>query len=259
MPLRKAVTLNLRLILAGVLLCTMAYAQQSTTAPRTFTNSIGMKFVWIDPGSFRMGSDDKDADEIPAHTVTLSKGFYLQTTEVTQRQWEAVMGTNPSHFKGPDRPVERVSWEDAQEFLKKLNAKEKDSRYRLPSEAEWEYACRAGGQEPDQAANLDEVAWCGMNSNSETHPVGQKKPNAWGLFDMRGNVLEWVEDWYDSGTYARGQRLDPAGPGSGTTRAVRGGSWYYGDAVYFRCALRYLNYRPDYRSRYGGFRCARTF
>ena len=258
MPLRKAVTLNLRLILAGVLHCTMAYAQQSTTPPRTFTNSVGMKFVWIDPGSFRMGSDDKRADEKPAHTVTLSKGFYLQTTEVTQRQWEAVMGTNRSHFKGPDRPVERVSWQDAQEFLKKLNAKEKDSRYRLPSEAEWEYACRAGGPEPDEAANLDEVAWWAKNSSDATHPVGQKKPNAWGLFDMRGNVWEWVEDWYDSGAYAKSRQLDPTGPGSGVRRVVRGGSWLNGWPGAFRCPCRY-NSRPGFRSDDLAFRCARTF
>jgi formylglycine-generating enzyme required for sulfatase activity len=217
-----------------------------------------MKFVWIDPGSFRMGSDDKDADEKPAHTVTLSKGFYLQTTEVTQRQWEAVMGTNPSHFKGPDRPVEMVSWRDAQEFLKKLNAKEKDSRYRLPSEAEWEYACRAGGQEPDEAANLDEVAWWLMNSNRETHPVGQKKPNAWGLFDMRGNVWEWVEDWYGWDTYAKSRQLDPAGPGSGFFWVLRGGSWRFANTVDFRCARRGCR-GPGFRVSYVGFRCARTF
>jgi formylglycine-generating enzyme required for sulfatase activity len=252
MPLRKAVALNLRLILAGVLHCTMACAQQSATPPRTFTNSVGMKFVRIDPGSFRMGS---------AHMVTLSKGFYLQTTEVTQQQWEAVMGTNPSHFKGPDRPVETVSWEDAQEFLKKLNAKEKDSRYRLPSEAEWECACRAGGQEPDEAADLDEVAWWGENSSGATHPVGQKQPNAWGLFDMRGNVWEWVEDWYDGGGYAKSRRLDPTGPGSGDSRVLRGGSWDRGPlarSVYFRCAYRRSRW-PTYRLHNNGFRCARTF
>jgi len=247
MPLREAVTLNLRLILAGVLHCTLACAQQSTTPPRTFTNSVGMKFVWIDPGSFRMG---------PAHMVTLSKGFYLQTTEVTQQQWEAVMGTNPSHFKGPDRPVESVSWEDAQKFLKKLNAKEKDSRYRLPSEAEWECACRAGGQEPDEAADLDEVAWWGKNSSGATHPVGQKQPNAWGLFDMRGNVWEWVQDWY--GAYSVGRQIDPRGPGSGRFRVLRGGSWVVVNTGGFRCAYRF-DFRPAHRDCYLGFRCARTF
>jgi formylglycine-generating enzyme required for sulfatase activity len=151
-----------------------------------------------------------------------------------------------------------VSWEDAKEFLKKLNAKEKDSRYRLPSEAEWEYACRAGGQEPDEAANLDEVAWWGKNSSDATHAVGQKKPNAWGLFDMRGNVCEWVEDWHDSGAYAKSRRLDPTGPGSGGSRVVRGGSWLSGFTGYFRCARRGLD-RPDCRDDNLGFRCARTF
>jgi len=264
MPLIKAVTLNLRLILARVLHCTIAprtATSQQQTPPRTFTNSIGMKFVWIDPVTFRMGSDDKNPDEKPAHMVTLSKGFYLQTTEVTQSQWEAVMGTNPSQFKGPDRPVETVSWEDAQEFLKKLNAKEKDSRYRLPSEAEWECACRAGGQEPDEAADLDEVAWWGENSSGATHPVGQKQPNAWGLFDMRGNVWEWVEDWYDGGGYAKSRRLDPTGPGSGDSRVLRGGSWDRGPlarSVYFRCAYRRSRW-PTYRLHNNGFRCARTF
>jgi len=232
--------------------------QRPGAPPRTFTNSIGMKFVWIDPGSFRMGSDDKKADEKPAHMVTLSKGFYLQTTEVTQSQWEAVMGTNPSQFKGPDRPVETVSWEEAKEFLKKLNAKEKDSRYRLPSEAEWECACRAGGQEPDEAANLGEVAWWDKNSSGATHPVGQKQPNAWGLLDMRGNVWEWVEDWYDGGGYAKSRQLDPTGPGSGRSRVLRGGSWGFGYAGIFRCAYR-LGAGPTYRSDFSGFRCARTF
>jgi len=259
MPLIKAVALNLRLILARVLHCTIAprtATSQQQTPPRTFTNSIGMKFVWIGPGSFRMGSDDKDDDEKPAHMVTLSKGFYLQTTEVTQSQWEAVMGTNPSSFKGPDRPVETVSWEDAQEFLKKLNAKEKDSRYRLPSEAEWEWACRAGGQEPDEAANLDEAAWWGKNSSGGTHPVGQKQPNAWGLFDMRGNVWEWVQDWY--GAYSVGRQIDPRGPDSGGFRVLRGGSWNAGSADYFRCPSRNYSW-PSYRNSNSGFRCARTF
>ena len=233
--------------------------QRPGSPPRTFTNSIGMKFVRIGPGSFRMGSDDKDPDEKPAHMVTLSKGFYLQTTEVTQRQWEAVMGTNPSQIKGPDRPVETVSWEDAQEFLKKLNAKEKDSRYGLPSEAEWECACRAGGQEPDEAANLDEVAWWGKNSSGATHPVGQKQPNAWGLFDMRGNVMEWVEDWYDGGGYAKSRQIDPRGPDSGGLRVLRGGSWDYDNTDSFRCACRHYDLRPRYRINYHGFRCARTF
>src|ERR1035437_2289810 len=184
MRIRTTIVVAALLVLAGW----AAVAQQSKPAavpPRQFTNSIGMKFVRIESGWFKMGSDSGDAGEKPVHEVTLSKGFYLQATEVTQAQWEAVMGSNPSDFKGPERPVESVSWDDAQEFLKKLNAKEKDTGYRLPSEAGWEYACRAGGQEPDIAPNLGEVAWWGENSGSETHPAGQKKPNAWGLYDMQ--------------------------------------------------------------------------
>jgi len=235
--------------------CAGALCQKSESPPREFTNSVGMRFVWIEPGSFQMGSHTGDADERPVHEVTLSKGLYLQVTEVPQRQWEAVMGKNPSHFKGPDRPVETVSWEDAQEFLRRLNEKERDSRYRLPTEAEWEYACRAGGQEPDVAANLDAVAWWRLNSFNQTHGVAQKKPNAWGLFDMRGNVWEWVEDWY--GLYSAGRQIDPKGPDSGFGRVLRGGSWVGGSPEAFRCAYRY-DYYPTRRVTRYGFRCART-
>jgi formylglycine-generating enzyme required for sulfatase activity len=222
--------------------------------PREFTNSVGMKFVRVDPGSFQMGSGAGFDDERPVHEVTLSRGFYLQTTEVTQAQWQAVMGTNPSDFKGPDRPVEVVSWDDIQEFLKKLNAREKDTRYRLPTEAEWEYACRAGGKEPDVASNLGEVAW--MRGKLETHPVGQKKPNAWGLYDMRGNVSEWVQDRY--GPYSAERQVDPQGPQSGDYRVVRGGLWFVGRPGGFRCACR-LSGSPGRPIHIGGFRCARTF
>jgi formylglycine-generating enzyme required for sulfatase activity len=243
----------------ALLLCAVAAAQTAgrriEAPPRTFTNSIRMRFVWIDPGSFQMGSDDKWS-RTPARTITLSEGYYLQTTDVTQAQWEAVMGTNPSHFKGPDRPVEKVSWDDVQEFLGKLNAREKDTRYRLPTEAEWEYACRAGGQEPDLAPNLDEVAWSPRNSGGQTHPVGQKKPNAWGLYDMRGNVEQWVSGWYEETAYY-GRRIDPQGPGSGDARVVRGGPWCVGEEC-FRCAAREKS-SPGYRSDGFGFRCARTF
>jgi len=182
----------------------------------------------------------------------------LKSTEVTQAQWEAVMGTNPSHFKGPDRPVELVSWDDIQEFLGKLNAKEKDTRYRLPTEAEWEYACRVGGQEPDEAPNLGDVAWWVDNSGGETHPVGRKKANAWGLYDMRGNVSEWVQDRY--GPYSVERQVDPPGPPSGYDRVVRGGSWDYAHGTdYFRCACRYLHGPADAKYDLLGFRCARTF
>jgi formylglycine-generating enzyme required for sulfatase activity len=233
----------------------VAAACRMSKAPREFTNSVGMKFVWIEPGSFQMGSQTGDDDERPMHEVTLSQGFCLQVTEVTQRQWEAVMGSNPSYFKGPDRPVERVSWMDVQEFLQRLNEKEKDVRYRLPTEAEWEYACRAGAQEPDMAANLNEVAWWRGNSNLKSNAVGQKKPNAWGLFDMRGNVWEWVQDWYWA--YSADRQIDPRGPDSGVYRVLRGGSWGDGSASLFRCAYRDHS-GPSGRGGYNGFRCART-
>ena len=242
-------------VMVALVWCAAAPCQKPGSPPREFTNSVGMKFVWIEPGSFQMGSQTGDPDERPVHEVTLSKGFYLQVTEVTQRQWEAVMGSNPSYFKGPDRPVENFSWGDAQEFLQRLNEKEKDSRYRLPTEAEWECACRAGGQEPDVAVNLDEVAWWWVNSNGETHAVGQKKPNAWGLFDMRGNVWEWVQDWY--GAYSVGRQIDPRGPDSGEYRVLRGGSWGFGGTGGFRGAYR-RGRGPAYRYGDRGFRCART-
>jgi formylglycine-generating enzyme required for sulfatase activity len=241
----------LLIVVLGALALVLCGQKSPQGPPREFTNSVGMKFVRIDPGSFKMGwKYDR-----PVHDVTLSKGYYLQTTQVTQAQWQAVMGTNPSHFKGPDRPVESVAWGDIQEFLGKLNAKEKDTRYRLPTEAEAEYACRAGGQEPDEAPNLDDVAWWGKNSGSETHPVGQKKPNAWGLYDMRGNVGEWLQDWY--GPYSAKPEVDPQGPPSGASRVMKGGSWCDAGDV-FRCAYRYEASPADrYAGR--GFRCARTF
>jgi formylglycine-generating enzyme required for sulfatase activity len=238
-----------------LMLCVAASSQKSDSPPREFTNSVGMKFVWIEPGSFQMGSQTGKPNEQPVHEVTLSKGFYLQVTEVTQRQWAAVMGGNPSYFKGLERPVEQVSWNDVQEFLRRLREKEKDNRHRLPTEAEWEYACRAGGREPDLAANLDEVAWCSRNSKDETHAVGQKKPNAWGLFDMRGNVWEWVQDWY--GTYSAGRQIDPKGLDSGGARVLRGGAWGLVSTESFRCACRY-NGHPDLTYISLGFRCART-
>lgn len=243
-----------------------ASSQPIEPAPKDFTNSVGMGFVWIAPGSFQMGSLDEDLPRSkPAHRVTLTKGYYLQTTQVTQSQWQAVMGNNPSSFKGPDRPVDCVSWEDTQEFLRRLNALERTSRYRLPTEAEWEYACRAGGQEPDVAPNLDELGWWLGNSGvgAGTHPVKLKKANAWGLYDMRGNVLEWVADWY--GPYAPGNQIDPMGPGSGTyrtanirtfeLRVMRGGSWGDDNPGRLGCSVRQHNV-PTQRSSEWGFRCA---
>jgi formylglycine-generating enzyme required for sulfatase activity len=209
----------------------------------TWTSPMGMQFVLIPAGTFQMGSNDPDAyhDEKPVHQVTISKPFYLGTYEVTQGQWQAIMGTNPSYFKDNTQlPVEIVSWDEVQEFLRRLNVREGGTKYRLPTEAEWEYAARAGKPTAysfgNDARQLGEYAWYGDNAGGKTHPIGQKKPNAWGLYDMHGNVWEWVQDWY--GPYTAGAAVDPAGPPSGSHRVMRGGSWR-SDAGYCQAANRY--------------------
>jgi formylglycine-generating enzyme required for sulfatase activity len=200
-------------------------------APLTlWSNSIGMEFVLIPAGTFPMGAERGAADERPVHQVTISQPFYLGRYPVTQTQWTAIMQTNPSGCQGEPHPVENVSWEDIQQFIHRLNAKEGGRPYRLPTEAEWEYAARAGSTTAygfgHEARQLHEYAWYKANSGGKTHPVGQLKPNAWGLYDMQGNVWEWVQDWY--GLYAAGAILDPQGPQSGSARVRRGGSWSTG-------------------------------
>jgi formylglycine-generating enzyme required for sulfatase activity len=228
---------------------------------KTWTNSIGMEFVLIPAGTFMMGSPDSDPDaldrEKPAHQVTQSQAFYLGKYPVTQAQWEAVMGANPSAFKGADRPVENVSWDDVQAFMQKLNEREGVDHYRLPTEAQWEYACRAGSSTRyyfgDDAARLDDYAWYEENSDHQTHPVGQKHPNAWGLYDMHGNVWEWVQDWY--GGYTANPVTDPIGPTTGAVRrVVRGGSWLV-TARFARSAYRLGRPPPGGRVGRLGFRC----
>jgi formylglycine-generating enzyme required for sulfatase activity len=199
----------------------------------------GNKFVRISAGEFMMGSTNGDEDEKPAHRVRISQGFEMGKYKVTQAQWEAVMGKNPSHFKGPDLPVETVSWDDAQAFIKQLNERDSKYQYRLPTEAEWEYAARARST-GDYAGDLEAMAWYGNNSENKTHPVGQKQPNAWGLYDMHGNVWEWVQDWYGGGYYAQSPGTDPRGPTSGSYRVNRGGGWG-GTARYCRSADRHGN------------------
>jgi formylglycine-generating enzyme required for sulfatase activity len=239
----------------------MAWGQSA----KILTNSIGMKFVLIPAGTFQMGSPTGEPGRTThgrQHRVTISQPFYLQTTEVTQGQWQRVMGDNPSLFKkcGENCPVENVSWDDAQKFIRKLNQMEKTDKYRLPTEAEWEYACRAGSTGEwcfgDNEADLGEYAWYNENSEKQTHPVGQKKPNAWGLYDMHGNVWEWCQDWY--GEYPAGPVTDPKGPDSGEKRVLRGGSWV-DSARLARSANRdYLSY-PGFRFYYYvGFRVARA-
>jgi len=220
-----------------------------------------LEMVLIPAGSFTMGDDDGDySDERPAHRVTITKPFYLGKYEVTQEQWQAVMGNNPSRFRGAKNPVEWVSWNDCQAFVAKLNAKYAGTgrKFSLPTEAQWEYACRAGSTTRysfgDREASLDDYAWFDDNSDGRTHPVGQKNPNAFRLCDMDGNVWEWCQDWYDSGYYRNSPTADPTGPASGLYRVYRGGSWshYAGDC---RSAFRSWG-APDYRSSYLGFRLA---
>jgi formylglycine-generating enzyme required for sulfatase activity len=193
------------------LLLTMASALGQTPGP-------AIQFVKISPGEFTMGCSTGDIDckddERPAHRVRITKPFEMGKFEVTQAQWQAVMGANPSTMKGDDRPVETVSKNEVQEFINKLNAMNDGYHYRLPTEAEWEYAARAGATE-SYTGKLADIGWYDGNSEDETHPVGKKKPNKWGLYDMEGNVREYVEDWYSSNYYSNSPEADPTGPVAG--------------------------------------------
>jgi len=223
---------------------------------------VTMKLVLIRPGKFLMGSPDSEqgrkTEEGPQHQVTITKPFYMGVTEVTQAQYEAVMGTNPSKFKGPSNPVDNVTWDEAVEFCRKLSEKT-GKAVRLPTEAEWEYACRAGTKTRysfgDSDSVLGDYAWSGSNSGGMTHPVGQKKPNPWGLYDMHGNVYEWCADWF--GSYSGGASTDPQGAASGKLRVSRGGAWHSIDPLTRRCAYRGRN-DPAGRLEVHGFRCAGT-
>ena len=226
------------------------------------------QFVFIAPGTFLMGSPEEEfgryADEV-LHRVTLTQGFFLQATPVTQRQWKAVMGSNPSSFpdRTLERPVDGVSWHDCHAFIRRLNAVGKH-RYRLPTEAEWEYACRAGTStafysgditpsETELDPALDAVGWYRLNAQGAPHPVGRKQPNPWGLYDMHGNLCEWCEDWY--GPYPEGHVVDPVNTRAGDGRVCRGGSWASGAAT-CRSAARFC-FAPDCRSDFVGFRLVR--
>jgi formylglycine-generating enzyme required for sulfatase activity len=257
-----------------------------------FCTLLNARFLLIPAGTFMMGLPEDEPgrckDEM-LHKVTISKSFYMQTTPVTQGQWQSVMGSNPSWFRGPDYlpvflqnsnvtleewkqtekdlswyiedenfPVERVSWYDIQNFIEKLNRQEGAVKYRLPTEAEWEYACRAGSTTAycfgAGIGRLGEYAWYGDNSGGRTNLVGQKKSNAWGLYDMHGNVWEWVSDWY--GDYPSGHVTDPPGPSLGLYRVHRGGSW--GDRPRgCQSANRYY-FCPVNPSLHLGFRLLRT-
>lgn len=236
-------------------------------AANTHTNSIGMEFVLLPAGSFLMGCGSKAEDcssiEKPRHRVTLTRPFYLGRYEVTQAQWAAVMGSNPSKVQRPDNPVENVSWDDVQEFIRRLNQKEPGKVYRLPTEAEWEYAARAGTKTAycygNNEEKLDAYAWNSEYVEGGTngaHPVGRKKPNAWGLYDMHGNVAEWVQDGHKPGLdyYAESPEKDPQGPQESAYRMTRGGSWASPPSD-CRSAAR-LGEKPGQRLEYVGFRLA---
>ena len=227
----------------------------------TFTShSTGIEFVLIPAGEFEIGSSSKEEDrfpyECPVHKVAIENSFYLGRSSVTQKQWKKIMGKNPSYFKGDDHPVEAVSWKEAHKFVKKLNEKEGIDKYRLPSEAEWEYACRAGAQTKyyfgNDESELSEYAWYAENSGGQTHPVGRKKQNPWGLNDMHGNVWEWVQDnWHENynGSPPDGSAWEDE---NGSYRVSRGGSWYC-DAGLCRSASRFKR-NPDSHIGNLGFR-----
>ncbi|MDR2349282.1 MAG: formylglycine-generating enzyme family protein [Deltaproteobacteria bacterium] len=237
-----------------------AKAREKTLPPEIMTG-MGLRFALVPAGSFVMGAGPDfvgDASyERPAREVRITKSFYVSETEVTQAQWVKVMGNNPSRHKGDDLPVDGVSHDDALSFLRKLNEMEPGGGFKLPTEAQWEYAARAGsggnychGNDPDK---LSEYAWYGEDLRTgSSHPVGTKKPNAWGLRDMHGNLFEWVADFMDENWYSRSPAKDPKGPETGDFRVIRGGS-YASDAQGLQSAARNLEL-PSTRSMTVGLR-----
>ena len=226
---------------------------------------VHMCLVWIPAGSFKMGDAKGPVYEQPVHQVNVTKPFYLGKYEVTQEQWQAVMGNNPSYFKSPTNPVENVSWIDCQSFARRINEKFAiaGEKYALPTEAQWEYACRAASSTRfffgDDGKALGDYAWYDDNSGNKTHPVGRKRPNAWGLYDMLGNAWEWCQDWYGADYYAKSPTDDPTGPPAGTGRSIghvaRGGSWDY-PAGQYRTLFRDYD-APEYKLDNLSFRIAR--
>jgi len=255
-----------------------ARARQSSTEPREITTETGIAMVLIPAGEFVMGDESGEDDERPAHRVHVD-AFYMDKYEVTQEAYEGLMGKNPAKHKGPKNPVEQVSWAAAARYCNMRSLREgltpcydpqtfecnfDADGYRLPTEAEWEYACRAGTTSAysfgDSAAALKNYAWYDANSGNTTHPVGRKKPNPWGLYDMHGNVFEWCNDYYAPDYYTRSPEANPRGPDSGDERVLRGGSWANSDAS-CRCSARYSESPGLADVCFGydayGFRCVR--
>ena len=242
----------------GLLTCML----WSTAPAAAETQTIdGITLVKIAPGCFQMGRDvdfkESGRNELPRHKVCITKAFYLGETEVTQTQWVKVMGTNPSKYKVLNNPVESVNWNEVQEFISKLNAKTGTQHFRLPTEAEWEYAARAGSTGVysfgDDPKKLSQYAWFGNEGyHGKSSPVAEKQPNPWGLYDMHGNVWEWVQDWYGENTYANSPENDPQGPETGKYKVSRGGSWV-ASAFNTRSAVRFTG-MPAQRSSDIGFR-----
>ena len=229
---------------------------------------VRQRLRYIEPGRFTMGSPETEIgrwDDERQHQVLLTRGFWLFDTPVTQRLWEAVMGDNPSNFRSPDRPVETVSWEDCNTFIDTLNDRVPGLDLHLPTEAQWEYACRAGTETATWAGDLEDetqsnvlndIAWYSSNSGSQTHAVGEKGPNPWGLYDMLGNVYEWCSDWWTE-DLGNNPVVDPTGPEVGSNRVRRGGGWV-NEARYRACCVSRLCVVPGYRDIDLGFRCARV-
>lgn len=246
------------------MVCIIPLFWQAAWAENEKKSFANIRFVRIEAGCFTMGREAElkgSSDvEVPAHKVCIEKPFYLGETEVTQKQWQTIMGDNPSKYKGEYKPVEKVSWEDVQKFIAKLNEQEGGKYFRLPTEAEWEYAARAGSSTMysfgDKPNDLGTYAWFGNEGyHGTSEEVGTKKPNPWGLFDMHGNVWEWVQDWYDPNYYHNSPEKDPKGPESGQYKVYRGGSWV-GKAINLRSAVRYSGL-PVSRTNDIGFRLLR--
>lgn len=251
---------NYTTILGIALLVQISLSKNSTGEKQVIEIEIiknaKMNFVKIEPGTFLMGNEQGGKEEQPVHKVTIKNAFYMSVFETTQSQWEAVMGSNPSKFKGADHPVEQVLWTECKDFAKKVSVASKKWNFRLPTEAEWEYACKAGTTSLWSFGNdetiLPEYAWYGTNSNQSTHPVGQKKPNPWGLFDIYGNVWEWVEDKDHpnyNGAPEDGSSWENSG---GKYHIVRGGSW--DDPIHFCQSSSRPQYYPAEKSIRYGFR-----